>query len=556
MLRELGIRNYALIEETRVQLEPGLTVVTGETGAGKSMMFDALLIALGERAGADRVRPGAERAEIEAVFEQPCTAALEWLQAQDLDDGDDCVVRRVIRGDGRSRLHINGRSASAQQVRELAGLLLDVQGQHAFHGLLSGARQRELLDAYGGHAPLLAEVGAAARTLRTARERLAAWRSGSSERAERREALARELDEFAALALGDEEWPQLDAAHRRAGSARDLLDGAGELLDSLEADGGVQSALAQLAQRLAPLLRVDPGLERVHDLLDTARIQIDEAQDELRHYLATLNLDPDELETLERRMTLAHRLSRRHQIDPAGLPALHRELLAEAAQLGSGDEDDDALQQALAQAETAWSTSSARLSEARAGAAARLGGQVRELLAQLAMPDASFDIALEPRGEAEPAPAGNEHVRFLFSANPGLAPAPLRDIASGGELARVSLAIHVATLQQAGSVDTLVFDEADVGIGGAVAEIVGRLLRQLGSHAQVLCITHQPQVASLGHHHWHVLKQQGKKETRTEIINLDENRRVEEVARMLGGVEITDSTLTHAREMLQRSQTN
>ena len=182
MLRELGIRNYALIEETRVQLEPGLTVVTGETGAGKSMMFDALLIALGERAGADRVRPGAERAEIEAVFEQPCTAALEWLQAQDLDDGDDCVVRRVIRGDGRSRLHINGRSASAQQVRELAGLLLDVQGQHAFHGLLSGARQRELLDAYGGHAPLLAEVGAAARTLRTARERLAAWRSGRATR--------------------------------------------------------------------------------------------------------------------------------------------------------------------------------------------------------------------------------------------------------------------------------------------------------------------------------------------------------------------------------------
>ncbi|MEN8167851.1 MAG: DNA repair protein RecN [Pseudomonadota bacterium] len=552
MLSQLLIRDLAIVSAQELELQPGFSVLTGETGAGKSILIDALGLALGDRADNAMIRSGSERAEVSADFDiraQPEVRA--WLQAQDLDADNACLIRRVLSREGRSRAFINGRPAPIQQVQELGNLLVEIHGQHAHQSLLKRNHQRLLLDAYGGEMALAGRVAASFKRYRKSQQQLAELTTAAADRASRLDLLRFQLDELTALNLRSDELESLTHDHKRLSHLGQLRNSCNYILEGLdEADPSARGLLVRLSDEFDALQPLDESLSEPREMLENALIQIDETLAFLRDYLAGLELDPAELQQIEQRLEAIHDMARKYRVNPKVLPERLGQIQEELEQLEHADVALTELQNQVADEHAAYLKSARELSGKRRTAAKRLGQEISEAMQQIGMPGGIFSAALRPVEASAAGSGGLEQVEFLVSANPGMPPQPLNKVASGGELSRISLAIQVATIRY-GQTPTLLFDEVDVGIGGGVAQRVGQMLRNLGDSRQILCVTHLPQVAAQAEQHLQVNKSSTRQQTHTEITTLNKQERVHEIARMLGGVEITDQTLAHASEMIE-----
>ncbi len=553
MLTHLRIRDFAIVEALDLELMAGMTAVTGETGAGKSILVDAIGLLLGDRADSSTVRHGAERADISAVFAlDALPTAQAWLAEHDLSGEGECHLRRVIANNGRSRNYINGIPQPAQALRELGQWLVDIHGQHEHQSLLRRDAQRQLLDDYADNSRLASQLAEHYQTWHRLRQALRDLRQASTERDARLDILRYHLTELAALNLAEGEMAMLESEQRRLANASQLLDTSQRLLDTLSEgdEGAITDRLGHGLRELEALGRLDAKLIPVSELLGAALIQVQECSNELRSYVQALDLDPAHLAQIEQRLTAAHQLARKHRLDAGELIALRARLEAERNALEHSETRLDELQQAAKAAQAAWQHAAEHLSARRTTAAQALGERLSQALAGLGMPGGRFAIHLEPLDK--PAPGGLETVEFQVSANPGQPLRPLAKVASGGELSRISLAIQVITARAA-RIPTLIFDEVDSGIGGGVAEVVGRQLRTLGHHRQVLCVTHLPQVAAQAHQQLKVEKRTDGHITHTQVHTLDAEKRITEIARMLGGLELTAHTLAHAQEMVEKA---
>ncbi len=555
MLTELFIRDFAIIAKLELDFESGLTVLTGETGAGKSIMVDALALALGERADSGVIRQGCERSEIIAGFAlKPTQDAAQWLHAHELFEERECVLRRVIEADKASKAYINGRPVPLQQLRELGEHLVDIHGQHEHQSLLKRDAQRQMLDDYAQLNDTLATLGRHYHELKALETRRDNLSRESSDRAARVELLRYQTQELRALDLGTAEVPKLEEEHARLANANELIQGmqaAAQLLYE-DDENAVAHLLGQVQRKIDDLSAFDAKLGELNALLNEASIQIDEAGDRLRHYLDTLELDPERLAYVEQRLSAALDLARKHKVRPEELPAMLEQLDTELNDIEHRDENLVKLEEQIAAAHSAYMRLARDVSKKRAAAAATLSREVSAQIDKLGMPGGVFEVRLTALAADEIGAHGLERVEFMVSANPGQPLRPLNKVASGGELSRISLGLQV-TAARVGRIPVLIFDEVDVGIGGGVAEIVGRQLRSLGEKRQVLCITHLPQVAAQGHQHLQVSKHKKGADTLVRIQALPKKERVTEIARMLGGVEITRQTLAHAEDMLSRA---
>ena len=553
MLRLLSIRNFVLVDALDLELDPGFAVLTGETGAGKSILLDALGLLLGDRFEVRQIRPGSERAELAASFDVSGAPAVgAWLSEHALSgDEGDVLVRRVLDAQGRSRAFVNGRPVTLAQLSALGEQLVDLHGQHAHQSLEHADEQRGLVDAFGGFTTLTREVGEAWREWRTAADRSDAARSDAQATANEREFLANRKRELATLAVTESEWAELNAVHARLANASQLIEAAtqgDELLS--EGDDAVGVKLAHLAQRLTRAAEHDPGLADVAALVESARIQLDEAARTLRDYRRRLDLDPAELRRVEDRIASIHDVARKHRVRPETLPGLLAETEARLGVLDASM-DADRLAREADQAEARFRALADALSKKRRFAASELAHRATEAMQALAMIGGRLEIALVPL--ATPASFGVEQVEFRVASHAKQSPGPLSRVASGGELSRIALAIQVVT-SEVGHVPTLVFDEVDAGIGGAVAATVGRLMQSLGTRRQVLCVTHLPQVAAFADAHYRVTKAGNDATVSSAVAELDRTSRIGELARMLGGSEITAKTRAHAKELYAQSQ--
>ncbi|MBK1619517.1 DNA repair protein RecN [Lamprobacter modestohalophilus] len=551
MLTQITVQDLVIVSRLELELAAGMTALTGETGAGKSILIDALGLTLGDKADASLIRSGCERAEISASFDVTNnTPAQAWLAEQALEDDHDCLIRRVLVRSGRARAYINGRAVSSAQLRALGERLVDIHGQHAHQSLLRSAAQRSLLDGYADHQPLTAEVAEHYRRYKEFDQRWKALNAARSEREERLELLRFQLEELDALELGEHELDALDAEQRRLANQGQLQAMAATLVERLyEGEQSLRDGLGQASADLASLSGIDPSLVETRELIDGATVQIEEAAANLRHYLDGLEMDPSRLGVVEQRIGRIHDIGRKYRVAPEQLIAFTAERHAEVERLQQADQSLDALSAEREQAHSALLERAEALSASRIEAAARLSRTVTAAMQDLGMAGGEFQIEVNTGGQEAIGSQGLDSIAFLVSANPGQPLQPLAKVASGGELSRISLAIQVATAE-IGGIPTLVFDEVDVGIGGGVAEIVGRLLRRLGERRQVLCVTHLAQVAAQAHQHLRVKKFAKEAQTFTEISPLDTEQRIDEVARMLGGTEMTTTTRAHAAEML------
>lgn len=548
MLQRLTIRDFVLVDRLELAFAAGFGTLTGETGAGKSILVDALAFALGERADASLVRSGAERAEVSAEFSLAgIPAATAWLRANDLEAGDDLLLRRVLDAGGRSRAYLNGSPATVQQLREISEFLVDIHGQHAHQSLLRGDAQRTLLDTHAGLQALAGDVAAAWRAWRDARQTLEAAAGNAEALLREREQLVWQVRELESLGFTAAEWATLNGEHKRLAHAASLMEGAQFALAALaDGDGACENQLDTVAGRIAGLAEFDPALAEVAQLLQSAQAELVEAVSALRRYADRAELDPQRLGEIERRIEAVLGCARKYRATPDALPALFAGWQERLAALGEAA-DVAALEARVSAAAKAYDAFARKLSKGRARTAETLGAEVSRIMQQLALGGGRFEIALVP---VEGGSAGGlEQVEFRIAGLAGSEARALAKVASGGELSRISLAIQVVT-SQAAKVPTLIFDEVDVGIGGGVAEVVGRLLRELGQQRQVLCVTHLPQVAARANWQWCVAKGSEAGQVRSRVAVLDDDGRVEEIARMLGGVEITAITRQHAREML------
>lgn len=552
MLTQLAIRDLVIVHDLELEFGAGMSALTGETGAGKSILIDALGLTLGDKGSAAMIRRGRERAEVSSGFDlSDCPRAAAWLESHDLADDGLCLLRRVLVREGRSRAYINGSPAPMSALRELGALLLDIHGQHAHHSLLKSVAQRRLLDTFGGLHAGLAEVGRDFQALQQARQELAELQRAAQDRANRLDYLAFQIAELEPLVDIARDLQNLEAEHARLTHADRLQSESGEILAQLSEDEhDLTGQLARLARQLGELASLDGELQESAKMLDSAAIQLEEASQELRHYRDGLELDPQQLQKIDDVLAALHDQARKHRIAIDQLPDLHQRFQDELGTLTQAEQNLAALEERIASCQQAYAESSGKLSKARIQAAKKLSKMVSASMQDLSMPGGQFQVAVQADPQQENR-FGIDRVAFMVSPNPGQGLAPLGETASGGELSRISLAIQVATAG-CGEIPTLIFDEVDVGIGGAVAEIVGRLLHRLGEDRQVLCVTHLPQVAAQAHHHFQVRKQTRAKSTQTSILPLDLERRVSEIARMLGGVKITEQTLAHAREMLRQ----
>ncbi len=551
MLTHLSIHNVAIADHLEIELDAGMTVVTGETGAGKSIMLDALGLALGDRADAGMVRQGAPRADILASFDLGrIEGARQWLEERELASGDECVLRRVINADGRSRGFINGRPATLQDLRALGEFLVDIHGQHAHQSLLRRSHQRDLLDAFAGQQALAAELRQRAREYQQRREQLASLESGHGEQLARAQLLSYQVGELDQLDLSEDELARLEQEQQQLANGEAILQHSQHALALCsEGEINVSNILQQALRSLEAIDAPHAALAEATEMLGNALIQVDEAARTLSRHVDDFELDPERLVQVEQRLGAIYDIARKHRISPADLPRLHRELQTELAGISGGDATLERLRGDIRTLQVEYDRLAAALGKARARAATALRKAVEQQLKALAMGNCRFEVALTPREDTSPHPAGREQVEFLISTNPGSPPQALSRVASGGELSRISLAIQVIAARNS-AIPTLVFDEVDVGISGATAEVVGNLLQELGERGQVLCVTHQPQVASKGHQHLRVSKSSDARSVRTTVSNLEADDRIEELARMLGGLAITEQTRAHAREMV------
>ena len=546
MLRALHIRDFVIVPEAEISFEDGFTVFSGETGAGKSILIDALALTLGERADSTVLRQGATRAEITAVFDCPPSVA-DWLAANDLAADDELILRRVVDAQGRSRAYANGSPVNASQLREIGDHLVDIHGQHAHQSLLRTESQRDMLDSHAGNQPLRQRVAHAWKAWRHLEKQLSASEQDAGALALAREKLEWQTAELDRLAVLPGEWEEVSSSHSRLANGQALLDGAAQTLAALDDDDiSINHQLAVATHRIGQLLRHDAGLKGVHAALESAQISIGEAVSDLNAYVSRLEPDPGQLAAAEERMRSIFEMARKFHTEPDRLHTLHQDLKAQLAALEAST-DIDALREKAAALKSDYEQAAAALSQARCAAAADLSRQVTRAMQTLAMQGGQFEVTLDP---APAAAHGVDQVEFLVAGHAGTVPRPLSKVASGGELARISLALSVIA-SRAARVPTLIFDEVDSGIGGAVAEVVGNLLRELGSRHQVLCVTHLPQVAARGQHHFCVSKRLVDGATESDIAPLDIEARAEEIARMLGGLKITATTREHAREMLR-----
>jgi len=549
MLRRLTIRDFVLVDRLELDFSAGFGALTGETGAGKSILVDALAFALGERADTGLIRNGTERTEVAAEFDLKGEPEAErWLRDRDLDADEGLLLRRVLDTGGRSRAYLNGSPVTVQQLREVAESLVDIHGQHAHQSLLRNDAQRLLLDSHAGLKPLLDDVATAWRSWREAKSLLDTASSDASALAAEREQLQWQVQELGILGFSGDEWEKLNVEHKRLANAARLIEAARYSLEILaESDSACEVLIDLAASRLDDLAEYDPALSEVNSLLHSAKTELAEAVSALRRYAERADLDPQRLGEVELRIDAVLGCARKYRTSPDELPQL---LAASRARLGVLSETMDiaALEEKVHTTRKRYEESAQKLTKRRAVAAAALGKDVSKVMQQLALSGGRFEVALLPVevGSAH----GGEQIEFRISGLAGAESRPLARVVSGGELSRISLAIQVVT-SQAARVPTLIFDEVDVGIGGGVAEVVGRLLRELGRERQVLCVTHLPQVAARANWQWQVSKSTQNGSVRSRVLQLDENGRVEELARMLGGVEITAITRQHAREMLE-----
>ena len=549
MLINLSIQDYAVVDQLEADLHPGMTCITGETGAGKSIMLDALGLCIGDRADSKAIRPGAARTDIAACFDvSHNTRAQVWLAERDLDASDDCILRRTITAEGRSRAYINGSPATLSDCADLGQLLVDIHSQHAHQSLLRRPVQRHLLDTYAGADALIINVSETAQRWRVLEEDYTRLAGQTEEFDARKALLTYQIAELESLNPQVGELEQLATQHQMLANAAFIIDSANDIASGCESQRDQLARLVQLANdgRMAT-----SATENLRELLQSALIQLDEAQAETARFAASVELDPDGLRATEERMSALHDLARKHRVAPEALPELLSSLQEELASLTGGAEQLEALEQALGDTALAWRTHAKALSERRRETATKLANRVMETLDRLAMNKCVFEIALVPFRDDHPDPRGAEDIEFLIATNPGATPGPLNKVASGGELSRISLALQVVAADTATS-PTMIFDEVDVGIGGGVAEVVGDLLHTLGKLSQVLVVTHQPQVAAKGNQHLLVTKT-GDEKVHSELTMLDGQARIEEVGRMLGGAKLTESTLAHAKEMLESS---
>ena len=556
MLTSLYVRHLAVVEEADITFGPGLTVVSGETGAGKSLLVDALMLLAGARADSNIVRAGSDRAELVAAFDlKDLPEARDWLQHEELDEDGACQLRRVIRAEGSSRAWINGRPATIGQMGDLASLLVEIHGQHEHQALLERTHQLSLLDAYAENEARVEQVRQLALQWRELGARIRKL-SGGDDRGQRLELLRHELSDLEKWALPPAQLAELETSHKRLANASKLTEGITGVVELLDGDSelALRQSLVRAHAELSRLATLDDRLAPMLELLDNAQIQLNEAVDGLEHYAQDVDLDPERYAEVDTHLARLHELSRRHRLPVAELDDKRIALQTELSELENAGEALERLGSQRDQLQRDYAKAADALGKARQTAAKRLSKEVSALMAELGMAGGVLQIALELAEGSDPDPQGRERCELLVSANPGQPPRPLRKVASGGELARISLAIEVATLGK-DTIGCMVFDEVDSGIGGAVAEVVGQKLRALGARCQVLCVTHLPQVAAQGHAHLRVSKHSDGDSTHTRIESLTADGRRDELARMLGGVEITRETRAHAKQMLERAQT-
>ncbi len=556
MLKHLYIRNFAIIDELELDFNSGMTALTGETGAGKSILLGALNLVLGDRADNDSIKQGAEFAEIVAEFDiQQLGDVSSWLVAQELNADDECILRRRIAKDGRSRAYVNSTPVNLQIIRELAEMLIDIHGQHEHQSIMKSAVQRQLLDDYASHSPLLESVSNLYVELKLVEEQLHHLQQTSNEQNDRLDLLRFQTQELDALALEENEYQTLDSQHKRLANAERLQSTVEQAIHRLSEDENtnVQTSVSQILNLLADISDLDNKLAPVTEMLNEALVQIDESVSLLQNYADNIELDPSQLIKTEQRIQSILDLARKHRVEADELQALHENLQKELDDIDHVDERLDELSKEQKQLEGKYIDACSKLTQSRKKAISKLNKNITQSMQTLGMNGGQFKISIEA-ASAKRSAFGLDQIEFTVTTNAGQACKALARVASGGELARISLAIQMIIANNS-KIPSLIFDEVDSGVGGGIAEIVGQHLRILGHTNQVICITHLPQVASQAHNHLRVEKQTLKKQTTSQVVSLDDEQRRHEIARMLSGVDITEQSLAHADEMLERAQT-
>ncbi|QLE84751.1 DNA repair protein RecN [Shewanella sp. Scap07] len=552
MLCQLSINNFAIVRFLELDFKAGMTSITGETGAGKSIAIDALGLCLGNRADANSVRPGATKAEVSARFlVNDIPLAKRWLEDNDLEQDDECILRRTIGSDGRSRAYINGNPVPLTQMRLIGQLLVGIHGQHAHHAMLKSEHQLTLLDSYANHKILLDGVAASYQRCKMIEKELHALEQSQHERIARKQLLQYQVEELDEFALGETEFTEIEAEHKRLANGTALIQTCQNTLFILQDNeqGDVESQLNSAISEAQELAGYDDSLQSVSSMLNEALIQVQESSSEIQRYLDSLELDPEHFAFLEQRLSKVMQLARKHHVKPEALYQHHQQLSQELQSLDSDEDKLNEITEQLASCKASYLTQAQKLHKSRSRYAKELDKQVTQSIHELSMPKGKFVIAINFNENALSA-TGCDHVEFMVTTNPGQPLQPIGKVASGGELSRIGLGIQVITAKKV-STPTLIFDEVDVGISGPTAAVVGRMLRSLGESTQVFCVTHLPQVAGNGHQHMFVNKQSKSGQTETSMTPLDKAERLQELARLLGGDTITDNTLANAKELLQ-----
>ncbi|PMH37530.1 DNA repair protein RecN [Vibrio sp. 10N.286.49.B3] len=550
MLAHLSVNNFAIVKSLQLELSKGMTTITGETGAGKSIAIDALGLCLGGRADAGMVRQGEDKTEVSAAFSlENNVHATRWLEDNDLYDGGECILRRTITKEGRSRAFINGSPVPLAQLKTLGQRLINIHGQHAHHQLMKSDHQQNMLDQYAGHLPLLTKVRHSYQAWRQADNTLKTLRNNSQQNQAQKQLLEYQIKELNELAIGEEEFLQLDQEHKRLSNSGEIASNCQQAIDLIYEGEDVNALgiLQSASQTLINLAELDEKLATLPDMLSEAMIQLEEANSELRSYLDNIDVDPARMAFVEARFSKIISISRKHHVQPDALYQHHQALLQQIEDLDCSDERLDELEAEVQKQYQAFLACAEKLHKSRARYAKELNQLITQSMHELSMEKAQFSI--EVNQQSNPSPLGLDVVTFMVSTNPGQPLQPIAKVASGGELSRISLAIQVITAQK---VDTpsLIFDEVDVGISGPTAAVVGKMLRTLGQSTQVMCVTHLPQVAGCGHQQLFVAKQTKAGKTETQMRELDTEQRISELARLLGGSKITNSTLANAKELL------